>query len=429
MRIAAVMGTLACMVAMSAARAARAEEWPRFRGPGGQGISAEKDPPVKWNASENVAWKVDVPGSGWSSPIVSGDGVYITYTTDNGASCHLLGLDRESGKKVFDVEVFKQTVTRKEGKNSYATPTPISDGKMVYVSFAGGLAGVTIAGKVVWTNTDFPYYSRHGLGVSPILYDGLLIHPQDGSTKAGGAEEYIGWQKPWDKGQVLALAPETGKVKWKSSRGLMTRIAHVTPLVIDVDGRKQLITPAGDYVEAMDPATGTPLWWVKSKGETPVPAVVYGDGLLFTTSGYEAPTIRAIRPGGKDEKGDLTATHIVWEDTKLVPMMSSFLFVDHLLFGVKENGIAFCREPRDGAIVWQQRLDGAYCASPVHAAGKIYLLSESGKMTVIEAARQFKLVAENPIGEFCQASPAFSNGQIFLRSDKHLFCIGSVKAK
>lgn len=409
---------------------AGAENWPQFRGPTGQGVSADPNPPLRWSATDHVAWKAEVPGAGWSSPVAWGDRVFLTTATDGGASCRVLCFNRADGKPLWDVEVFKQKLTRKEGKNSWATPTPVVDGERVYASFAGGAAAVGFDGKIAWTNTDFPFYSRHGLGVSPVLYKDSLILPNDGSTQASGAEEYVGWQKPWEKGFVLALDKATGKVKWKTMRGLPTRISHVTPLVIDVDGQKQLVSPAGDYVMAFDPDSGERLWWARSDGETPVPSVVYGGGLLYTTSGWMDLAIRAVRPGGKTERGDLTATHIAWTDKKGVPTMPSFLYVekpaggaDALLFGLKEDGILYCRDPKAGTILWQQRLEGKYSASPVLAAGKVYLQNEAGKTTVIEAAREFKVVAENTVGEPCQASPAFSDGQIFIRSDKHLFCI------
>ena len=436
------------VVSGSARRAARAEDWPRFRGPTGQGSSADPNPPLKWSATENVAWKTEVPGEGWSSPIVWGDRVFLTAATDGGTSCHVICFARDTGKVLWDVEVMKQETLRKEGKNSWATPTPATDGRRVYAWFGGGVAALTFDGKVAWTNTDFPFYSRHGLAASPCLYKDLLILNHDGSNKvpsAGGRpppEEYLGWQKPWDKSFVVALDTNTGKTRWKAMRGLMTRISHVTPLVIDVDGRPQLVSPAGDYVEAFDPDNGERLWWVRNEGETPVPSLVYGDGLLFTASGWPTNTtvgaqltIRAIRPGKAGERGDLTATHIAWESRKNVPTQPSFLFVgtgepaDHLLVWAKESTrVATCVEPKTGKQVWQERLPGTgeISASPTYAAGKIYFVTEDGRTTVIDASREYKIVAENEIGERCQASPAFSNGQIFLRTDKHLFCIGAV---
>lgn len=413
--------------------ATRAEDWPRFRGPTGQGISTEPNPPMKWSATENVVWRTAIPGVGWSSPVVHGDRVFVTTATDEGGSCHVLCVDRAGGKLLWDVEVFKQPTVRKENKNSWATPTPVADGKAVYASFGGGAAAVSFDGKVLWTNQEYPYYSRHGLGASPIVVDDLLVLPNDGSNpvppqQAGKPppEEYIGWQKPWDKAFVVALDKDTGKTRWKRMRGLPTRISHVTPLLIEVDGERQLVSPAGDYVQALDPTTGEPLWWVRSEGETPVPSVIYGGGLLFTVSGWPNQTIRAVRPGKPAERGDLTATHVVWEDRKVVPTMPSFVYAEKpepVLIAVKENGIAAARDPQTGKILWQERLEGTYSASPVLAAGKVYFLNEAGKMTIIEASPTFKVIAENTIDETTQASPAFSDGQLFLRSDKHLYCI------
>lgn len=434
MKITSTLCLSALLLSLAGAPDARAEDWPRFRGPTGQGISADPSPPVKWSARENVVWRTPIPGVGWSSPIVWGDRVFLTSATENGAACHVVCVARGDGKILWDAEVLRQKPTRKEGKNSYATPTPVTDGKAVYASFAGGAVAVSFDGKVLWANQEFPYYSRHGLGASPALHGDLVILPNDGSNPVpdGGGkpppEEYLGWQKPWDKAFVVALDKYTGKVRWKQSRELMTRISHVSPLVIDVGGEAQLISPAGDYVQALNPETGKPLWWVNSDGETPVPSVIYGDGLLFTVSGWPNQTIRAIRPGTKDERGDLTKSHIVWEDKKVVPTVPSFLFVDKpepLLFAVKENGIAVCREPKTGKVIWQERLEGTYGASPVWAAGKIYLLNEAGKTTVIEASREFKVVAENDLAEPCDASPALSAGQLFIRTDKDLVCIGA----
>jgi outer membrane protein assembly factor BamB len=421
---------------------ASAEDWPRFRGPTGQGISADPNPPTRWSETDHVAWKTEVPGEGWSSPIVWGDRVFLTSATDGGASCHVICFDRAGGKMLWDVPVLKQETLRKEGKNSWATPTPVADGQRVYSSFGGGVAALTFDGKVAWTNTEYPFYSRHGLAASPVPYKDLLILGFDGSNKVpdnGGKpppEEYIGWQKPWDQGFVVALDTKTGKTRWRSMRGLMTRISHVTPMVIDVEGQPQLVSSAGDYVEAFDPDSGKPLWWVRSDGETPVPSVVYGDGLVFTTSGFptyapSGPWIRAIRPGKKGEFGDLTATHVAWETKRNVPMMPSFLFVgngpeaDHLLVWTHYNGVATCVEPTTGKEIWQHRIEGNYSASPTYAAGKIYFLNEDGKTTILEAGKEFKVVGENTIdtNEHFQASPAFSNGEIFIRSDKHLYCI------
>ena len=399
---------------------AQAENWPRFRGLTGQGISTEPSIAVEWSADKNVAWKTAIPGLGWSSPIVWGDRVFVTSATDDGRSCHVICVDATNGQIVWDKEVFKQETRRKESKNSYATPTPVTDGKHVYAFFgAGGAAAVDFDGNVVWTNTDYPFYSQHGLGASPILHGDLLIMPFDGSNS--GDDKSIGWKTPWDQAFILALDVKTGKQRWKAKRGL-SRIAHVTPTIARVGDREQLLSGAGDVVQGFDPETGERLWSVRSQGEGVTPSLVVGDGMVYSSSGFEAETIRAVRldPAAR---GDVTKTHIAWEQRRAVPTQPSFVYHDGLLFSVKENGIALCMDGKTGEVIWQERLEGSYSASPIVAAGRIYLLAENGTTTVIEASRTFKEVASNPLEGNCQASPAVSNGRIYIRSDKHLFCI------
>lgn len=396
-----------------------AENWPGFRGPTRQGISSETNLPTKWSATENVAWKAEIPGTGWSSPIVWGDQVFLTTATDEGKTLRLLCLDRRTGKTLWDKAVCQQKLTRKEGKNSYATPTPVTDGQRVYVvSFNGGIFAVTMDGSIAWANRDVAYSSRHGLGVSPILYQDMVVVPFDGSSS--GPDEYVGWQKPWDQAVILAVDKNTGKTRWKGTRGL-SRIAHITPTILRVEGKDQLISAAGDVIQGFDLSTGERIWSATSRGEGVVPSVVIGDGLVYTASGFGKPAIRAVRPGGK---GDVTATQIAWEQSKAVPTMSSFLYVKPYLYTINEQGIALCLQGDTGKIVWQERIGGNHCASPIFADGKIYFLSEEGETTIIEAGPKFKVVTKNNLQEKCQASCAVSQGQIFLRTEKNLYCLG-----
>lgn len=401
---------------------ARGEDWPRFRGPAGQGVSAEKEVPLEWGPEKNVAWRTAIAGEGWSSPVVWGGRVFVTSATDGGATCHVICVDAKTGKILWDTPVMKQPLKRKEGMNSYATPTPVTDGKRVYAVFgSGAMAAVNFEdGKVAWTN-DYPFYSQHGLGASPIVHDGLLIMPFDGSSE--GENKQVGWKIPWDEARVVALDVNTGKERWAAKRG-ESRISHMTPIVVDVGGKPQLISPAGDVVQGFDLETGERIWSVYSQGEGVTPSPVAGDGLLFTSSGFEAETIRAIKldPAAR---GDVTKTHIAWEQKRAVPTRPSFVYHGGLLFSLKENGIALCLEGKTGEVVWQERLDANFSASPVLAAGRIYFLAENGDTTVIEAGRSFKELAVNPLAGHFQASPAISNGRIFIRSDKDLYCVGS----
>jgi len=395
-----------------------AENWPGFRGPTGQGISTERNLPVTWSLSENLAWRVEVPGIGWSSPIVWEDRVFVTSTTPDGASCHVVCIDVDRGKTVWDKEAFSQAPNRKLAENSHATPTPVTDGKLVYAAFNGGrLVAMDFDGHVAWNWRDSQFVSKHGLAVSPILFNDMLIMPFDGN---GAADvNNIGYRTAWDGAFLVALDKNTGQEKWRAKRGL-SRQAHVTPLVIEVHGKPQLISGAGDVVQGFDPDSGERLWTIRSQGEGVVPSIVCGQGLVFTSSGYGSPTIRAIRPDGH---GEVTATHIAWESRANVPLVPSFVYDDGLLFCVKESGVATCLDAGTGQAIWTQRLGGTFGASPVVAEGRLYCLAEDGSTVVIAADREFKSMTRNSLEGPCKASPAISNGRIFIRCQSSLFCV------
>jgi len=406
-------------LALAAVNSSPAENWPCFRGPTRQGISSEKNVPIEWNATSNIAWKTPTPGHSWSSPIVHNDRVFITTATDGGASFRLLCLERTTGAILWNKQVLRQKPGHKSGQNSYASSTPLTDGQRIYVlAFDGSIAAVSMEGNVLWTNRDFEYYSEHGLAVSPILYRDLLIVPFDGSS--AGPDKTIGWQKPWDQAVILALDKNTGNVRWKGRRGF-SRIAHITPQILSENGQDQLVSSAGDVVQGFDLETGKRIWTASNRGEGVVPSIVIGDGLIFTTSGFGEPAIRAIRTGGK---GDVTKTHIAWESTDDVSKIPSMLYVKPFLFMVTEAGVAKCLRAATGQVLWRKRLPARYSASPVCADGRIYFLSERGKTTVIDAGPEFKIVAENDINQKCCASPAISQQHIFIRSQDNLFCIG-----
>jgi outer membrane protein assembly factor BamB len=271
------------------------------------------------------------------------------------------------------------------------------------------------------------FYSRHGLGASPIIYNGTLIMPYDGSNKVKAAgkwpdnppEERLGWQIPWDQSFIVGLDTNTGKRRWTAKRG-MSRIAHVTPNILTNGGTAELISCAGDAIQGFDPKTGQCLWTVYSQGEGVTPSFAMGDGLIFTSSGFEKTTLRTVKVGGK---GDVTKTHVAWEQRKGAPTQSSLLYVKPYLYAVTDGGIASCYQAETGEIVYQERIGGSFCASPVFADGLIYFLSEQGDTTVVKAGPEFKIVSKNSLGEKCQASIAVSDGALFIRSDKHLFCI------
>ncbi len=414
--------TLASTVCSSAvfSSAALAEDWPQFRGPGGQGRSTEVGLPLKWTDTENVAWKTEVPGESWSSPIVWGDRVFVTTATDEGKSCRVLALDRKQGSLVWNVEVLRQEPIYRQDRNTNATPTPATDGERICVCFGdGSLAALDFNGRVLWSNRDYPFYSQHGLASSLLLYQDLVIQARDGSS---AEDKELGWQRPWDQAYILALDVRTGRERWKARRGL-SRISHGMPTVWEHDGRVEVVSEAGDVVQGFDVLTGERIWSQEVIGEGKVPSTVIGEGLVFTSGGWGGrESIKAFRLGGQ---GDLGVSGLVWEQKKGLPKVPSMVYVEPHLFAVTDNGIATCMVAATGKILWQERLGGNYSASPVAAEGRVYFTSDEGLTTVVAASPEFQRLAENRLNEKVQASAAFSQGQIFLRTEKHLFAIGT----
>jgi len=385
--------------------------------------------PTHWSASSGFRWRTEIPGVGWSSPIVWNDRVFVTTVTEGNTQCRIIAIQCESGKILWNRLVHELVPLRKEQKNSYASPTPVTDGRRVYAVFGDGTQlAVDFEGNLVWKNEDVRFYSRHGLGASPILHENLLIMPFDGSNrveKAGewpnnSKDEQLGWRTPWDKAEITALDTSTGKRVWRASRGL-SRIAHVTPNLVPVNGKLELVSPAGDAIQGFDPATGERLWTVYSQGEGVTPSFAFGNNLIFTSSGFEKTTLRTVRTGGR---GDVTGTHVAWEQRKGTPTQPSLLYVPPYLYSITDGGIAHCFEPATGEIVYAERVGGNHSASPVFAEGHVYFLSESGETTVIKAGPKFEIVARNALDEKCQATLAISSGAIFLRTESRLYRIG-----
>ncbi|HVJ81953.1 MAG TPA: PQQ-binding-like beta-propeller repeat protein [Planctomycetia bacterium] len=371
---------------------AAAENWPQFRGPTGQGVSAEKDPPLEWSSSKNIAWKTEIPGDAWSSPIVWGDRAFVTTATDGGKSCRIVALDFKSGAILWNKEVFRQSLKRKEGRNTYATPTPATDGERVYACFGdGSFAATTFAGEIAWTNRDYPFYSQHGLGSSLVLHDGLLLMARDGSSE--GPDKGVGWQTPWDQAYVVALDAKTGKERWKTKRG-RSRISHGTPVILNSpEGKTEVVSEAGDVLQGMDFATGKLKWTSEVIGEGKAPSVVLGDGLAFASGGWGGKaTIKAFKLGGA---GELKESNLVWEQKKGMPNIPSMVCVSPHLYAVTDAGVATCLKGESGEVVWQNRLGGNFAASPVAAAGRIYFFGDRGDTTVVETGPTFKTHAKN----------------------------------
>lgn len=396
-----------------------AENWPGFRGPSFQGASSETNVPLHWSSSSNILWKAAIPGESWSSPIVWGERVFVTTATDSGQSCRVLSLDAGTGMILWNKEVFQQTPRRKQARNTFATPTPATDGERVYACFGdGSFVALDFAGELAWTNREYPFFGEHGLGSSPILHGGFLVMARDGSSD--GEDKKLGWQKPWDQSYLVALDAKTGKERWKSMRGL-SRISHGAPNVWEHEGRLEIVSEAGDVLQGFDLKTGERLWTSEVIGEGKVPSLVIGDGLAFTSGGWGGKeTVKAFRLGGM---GELKETNLVWEQRKGMPKVPSMIFIKPYLFAITDGGVATCMNAETGQLLWQERVGGNFSASPVSAAGRLYFLGDNGETTVIEARPEFKVIAKNSLGENAQASPAISQGRIFLRTANSLFCV------
>jgi len=416
---------ICCIYAIFATSAQEPENWARFRGPNGQGISKATGLPVRWNAKENIAWKTYIPGEGWSSPVVWDNHIFLTTATNDGENCHVIAVDRKSGKILWNKMVFTQKPQQhRHDMNSYATPTPVTDGNSVFAVFSGGsIVAMDFDGNIRWINSDLNFYSQHGMGTSPILYNDLLLLAVDQSNRED--PKGLGWQQPWDKGYLLALDKNTGKERWRGKRG-MSRLAHATPAVMQVNGKDQIISPAGDVIQGFDPADGRLIWTITNKGEPCVPSPAIGDGVVYSTPSATDP-ILAVRADGQ---GDCTATHVVWEQKRNSPMIASFLYVKPCIYTCSDGGNFSCLDANTGEILWQMRLrSGNLNPSPLYADGKIYVLSEQGTTTVLKPSddpkKPAEIIATNELGEHCRASIAVAGKQLIFRTDNQLWCIGN----
>ena len=400
------------LIGILAAIGLEAAEWPEFRGPTGQGIAEADNLPVQWGEGRNIAWKTSLSGEGWSSPVVSGERLYLTSAVKKGGlfSFRLLSFDVSTGKLRWNVEVFREDPSKKariHRKNSHASPTPILDGDRIFVHFGHqGTACLDRKGKVLWQNRQFAYNPVHGSGGSPVVTKDALIFSCDGA------------EDPF----VVALNKDTGKQLWKTPRksGASRSFSFSTPLVIDVGGKKQLVSPASNLVAAYDPSTGQEIWRVRYSGYSVVPRPVYGHGLVFISTGFNRATAMAIRPDGS---GDITDTHVAWQTSRSAPKTPSMLLVEERLYMISDSGMASCRDAKTGELHWQERLKGNFSASPIYADGKIYALNEMGTGFVFKDSTDFEVIARNPLDERTLASYAVADNALFIRSAEHLYRI------
>lgn len=403
-----------CVSMVSLMTSLQASDWPEFRGPTGQGISNAVNVPTQWSATQNVAWKVEVPGRGWSSPVLAKGRIYLTTSTGEGSEVRLRALcfDAKDGRVLWDTEVVQPSgaAMQMHRKNSLASPTPILTADRLYVHFGHmGTAALDLEGKVIWKQTSLAYSPVHGTGGTPILVDGSLVFSCDGQSD------------PF----VVALDASTGAIRWKTPRQTTAKkpFSFSTPLAVKVDGITQVISPGSGFVGSYDPKDGHELWRVNyGEGYSVIPRPVFAHDLLFVSSSYDKPVMKAIRPAGA--KGDATATNVAWEWAKGAPHTPSMVVVGDEVYFVSDGGIASCADARTGKIHWSERLGGNFSASPVVTEGMIYFFNESGTAYVVRASKTYELLETNVLGEATLASPAVTDGVLFVRSEGHLWRIG-----
>jgi outer membrane protein assembly factor BamB len=385
------------------ANALHAENWPCWRGPRLDGTSLETNSPVHWSASSNVVWKTSLPGVGHASPIVWQDRVFTVTAVPDQEARKLLCLDRADGKTVWQKTVLTAPLEGKHKLNSHASSTPATDGELVYAAFLDRkemlVAAYDFSGNQKWAVRPGPFTSMHGFCSSPILFKDKLIVNGDHD-----GDSYI-----------VALDRVTGKTVWKTPRKNKTR-SYCVPLIREMDNRTQMVLSGDKSVASYDPNTGTLHWLIDGPTEQFVASPVYNQksDLLFITGGYPEHHILALTPKGK----------IVWRTNRGTAYVPSPISVEDFFFVVSDSGVAHCFEAATGKIMWNERM-GEHHASLVTANGLVYFLNDDGVMNVVRADREFSPLARNDLGERTFASPAISDGQLFIRSEKHLFCIAN----
>jgi outer membrane protein assembly factor BamB len=431
--------TLAIFISVSTCLQA-ADEWPRFRGPQSNGYAESASLPLKWSETENVSWKVAIPGTGHSSPVISGDQIWVTTAVEvklseedekkrlaaikNSRGLEIAGsislraicLSRRSGKVLQNVELVKVDEPEPiHSLNSYASPTPILQAGRLYCHFGtyGTVAVDTKSGKILWTNAEHHVDHQNGPGASPALWQNHLIINFDGI----------------DTQYVAAIDKRDGRTAWKTKRsGTMNervefQKCYCTSAIIEDEERgPQVISPGADWVYSYNPANGEELWKASygKLGFSTVPLPVFGQGLVFISTSYIQPRLLAVRyDGSKADDGSF----VEWKMDGQMPSKPSMLLIGDELYFINDKGIGMCVDARTGTENWKERIEGNYSASPLFANGRIYLFSQEGKSVVIEASKQFKHLAENTLDGGFMASPAVAGNALFLRTESHLYRI------
>ena len=400
-----------------------ADNWPAWRGADGTGISRERNLPIRWSPTENIRWKVPLPEACNSTPVIWENHVFLTQGLDGGRRRALLALDRETGKTLWQCEVPCATKETTHRQNPPCSSSPVTDGKTVYTYLASsGVLAFDFKGNELWKRDFGPVLHRWGNGGSPVLYKNLLIL----------------FHGPGDPSILYALDKNTGETIWKSQEvGINSNIfgSWSTPLVLRTSKRDELILPLpGEKIggvgwfKSYDPNNGKLLWQCDGLGNEvyAMPIVGNDGGIIVGISGHNGPTM-AVRPGGS---GNVTESHRLWRTEKKTPQRigSGVIHKGHL-FIADANGIMECLDAKTGEVVWKERVGGNLWGSILLAGGNPYATNLEGDTFIVSASPKYELVAKNSLGEPTYAALAVSNGELFLRTQKHLYCISAKKEK
>ncbi len=413
----------ACLLLLLALSATiHAENWSGWRGPRGDGTSLEKNIPVKWSGTENVFWKMPLAG-GHASVITWGDRLFTVGAVAETEGRNLICLDKNSGRVLWEQVVVKSPLEKKHRENSHASSTPATDGKLVYVAFLDVqemvVAAYDFTGKQQWIVRPGVFKSVHGFCTSPILHNDKVIVNGDHD-----GESYI-----------AGLDKATGKTLWKVPRANKTR-SYCAPLIRQLSGRTQMIVAGDKSTASYDPDTGKVHWYLKGPTEQYVASLVYNEraDLLFLTAGFPQHHLLGLRHTGSGNLGDIyhqaefTHPQVAWHHTKasMVSYVPSPISEGDYFLIVGDTGMANCLVAKTGEPLWQEKIGRSH-ASLVSANGLVYFLNDDGATFVVRPGKTYELVAQNKLGEPTYASPAISDGKLYLRGDKHLYCIGEGK--
>ncbi|MEC9094263.1 MAG: PQQ-binding-like beta-propeller repeat protein [Planctomycetota bacterium] len=399
-------------------RASFSQEWPQFRGPTGDGHAAMAPVQTSWSETENVTWKTELPGKGWSSPVISGDSIWMTTAVENEngpVDLHALCVSRKSGKLLHNVKLFVQMQPEKiHAMNSYASPTPVIAGNRVFCHFGNyGTACLDVeSGVVQWKINRFAYTTQNGPGASPVAWNGLLLFNCDGT----------------DLQYAVALRQETGATVWKVKRsGELNsnpemKKSYATPSIVKTKNGDILVSPAADWVYAYEPSSGREIWKANygKLGFSCVPKPVFQEGTAYVLTSFMKSRLLAIDFSGK---GDISKSGVRWKSDSNMPSKPSLLIVGKNLYAINDKGVLSCLDAQTGKEKYRQRIGGSFAASPLFAGGHVYLFDTQGRTTVFKPGDKYEMVKKNELEGKFMASAAVAGKSLFLRTDKAFYRI------